>query len=100
MQGQRAEQRPFFLPGLTNGLGLPIHATLVILQASLSQLFIEIGKGIGLKQGRHKVAPGIAHPIFHPAFFVARPRRTEVALKQVVAAKQDEAFLLLPVSAL
>jgi len=44
LRGQGPQQGLLFLPGLANGLGLPIHSALIILPTQLPQLLIEISK--------------------------------------------------------
>jgi hypothetical protein len=72
-----------------------VDLPLVILQTSRQQQGIELGEGGNLGEWDKIVASDVANAMFDAAFLMAFAGRTEVAIEEIVAAKDREGTLLL-----
>ena len=59
---------------------------------------IEFLEGSHLRDGHHEVAAGETHTMLYPSLLMSLTRSAKVALEQVMAAKDDESLLFLPVA--
>jgi hypothetical protein len=94
--GQRLQGGLFASPRLANRGGLPLDLSCVVSATLGQQRGVERLEGGDLGAGDHAVAPVAPHAVLHTPLLVALAGGPEVALKEVVAAQDDQCLLFLP----